>query len=204
MSLHRALAEIKLLDSRIQKEIYNSTFIDINKVENKLIKSMSIQDYKDKVLKSSFMSVLDMMTRRDDIKRALVKANAETVFDFNGEKMSIAEAIDRKNTIQVMEEFICELANQYSNAVQKVETSNNTLQKEATEQAVRVFGDKEKVDVEQFKAFEEAYIKTRRLEVLDPNQLVDNLAVMRAEMEDFKNNIDFKLSEVNATTFIEV
>ena len=127
MSVHRGLAEIKLLDSRIGRAITEGIYCTHNKRSNQKIQGMEIQDFKDKIIKSSFDKVEELIKRRQRIKSAIVKSNAMTDVEIAGNKMSVAEAIERKISIEHDREFLNKLKQQYSTALLNIERNNATL-----------------------------------------------------------------------------
>ena len=76
-SIHKALTELKVISQRIEKAINNSQFIVANKHSNTKICGRTIQQYSDKV-KSEYQSIVDLIARRDAIKRAITHSNAVT------------------------------------------------------------------------------------------------------------------------------
>ena len=78
MTVHKALAELKVMDSRIAKSIQEGSYVVANKHSNEKIKGMTIADYKE-YMKASHNKVTDLINRRNAIKRAVVLSNATTM-----------------------------------------------------------------------------------------------------------------------------
>lgn len=68
MTVHKALCELKTLDSRIQKAIGESVFVFANKHSNNKVSGMGIGEYSAEI-KAKYQSVCDLLARRDAIKR---------------------------------------------------------------------------------------------------------------------------------------
>ena len=97
-SIHRALAELKLLDKRITKTIDNLKVITYKK-GNKLEYNITEEEFK-AVVEADMQSVKDLITRRKEIKEKIVKSNAETLVTIAGKEMTVAAAIERKESIK--------------------------------------------------------------------------------------------------------
>ena len=96
MSIHRALAELKTLDARINSAC-SGTFVYANKKSNAKISGMSIEDAK-KFLVGNYDRAKDLIERRKKIKSAIVESNAKTEVEVAGIKMTVADAIERKSS----------------------------------------------------------------------------------------------------------
>lgn len=96
MTIHKALCELKTLDSRIKKAIEGSVFVFANKHSNAKVSGKTISAYSDEV-KSAYQSACDLVARRDAIKRAVTLSNATTKVTIGGQEYTIAEAIEMKN-----------------------------------------------------------------------------------------------------------
>jgi len=204
MTLHKALGELKILDSRIEKSINNGVFITSNKNSNEKIDGMSIKDYEDKIIKSSYDKVTDLISRRRKIKDALTHKNSEIEFEVNNEKFTIATAIDRKNNLNKEKLFLNQLKNQYSNTTSMVNRVNLHLEEEALNEAQRFFENKDNVDVKKVKALQDDYIENRKMNLIDPLGIREKIEELELSIQVFEREIDYKLSELNAINFIEI
>ena len=77
MNVHKALAELKILDDRIIKAINSVEACISNKHSNTKVKGVDIKVYTG-VMKSSYDKATDLIKRREAIKRAVVLSNAVT------------------------------------------------------------------------------------------------------------------------------
>ena len=76
MTVHKALAELKILDARIFNATSGKTFVAAKKVSDKKIGGVLVETLK-KDMKSDYQSVTDLIARRTAIKRAVVLSNAK-------------------------------------------------------------------------------------------------------------------------------
>lgn len=204
MSIHRGLAEIKLLSDRIERAIEQGTYCVHNKRSNQKIKGMEIQDFKDKVIKSDYDKVQGLLERRQKIKSAIVKSNAVTEVEIAGNIMVVAEAIDRKNSIENDKYFLSKLKQQYANALQNIERNNSTLTQKADEQINTLYQNKDNVDPNKIKSLKDDYIEENTFDLIDPLNIKEKIEKLEKEIEDFELEVDFKLSESNSLTMIEI
>ena len=75
MTVHKALCELKMLDKRIESSIAGAEFCRTNKHSNAVINGVPLKEYGDEIV-SQYQSIVDLITRRDAIKRAVVASNA--------------------------------------------------------------------------------------------------------------------------------
>lgn len=204
MSVHRGLAELKLLNSRIDYAVDEGVFCTYNKRSNTKIHGMDIQDYKDKVIKSSFDKVRSLIERRQKIKSAIVISNAITEIEVAGIKMTKAEAIDRKLSIEYDKSFLNALKYQYSIAINKIEENNETLTNRADAQINLLYQNKDNIDPNKIQSLKNDFINENIFDLIDPIDIKDKFEKLEKEIEDFETEIDFKLSESNALTMIEI
>ena len=96
MTVHKALAELKVIDSRINNAIRSGTFVVANKHSNDKIHGVTINEFKNS-MKSDFQKVSDLIARRNAIKKAVVASNAVTKVKVGDTEYTVATAIEMKN-----------------------------------------------------------------------------------------------------------
>jgi hypothetical protein len=94
ISVTQALAELKLLDKRIQKALDYVTWADVK------TKSHPVDTDKfSKNVHAEYQSFLALVKRRDAMKRAVVTSNATTRVKVGAWEGTVAEAIEYKTSI---------------------------------------------------------------------------------------------------------
>ena len=93
MTIHKALSELKTLGDRINSAMEEATFVVANKHSNAKIGGQSIAEFS-QAAQQSLQSVMTLINRRNAIKRAVTRSNAETMVNINGKEYTVAEAID--------------------------------------------------------------------------------------------------------------
>ena len=90
MSIHRALAEIKMLDKRIERSIHNCAFVGMKKKSASNVHNSTLtKDAYQEGVKADYQSVKDLINRRTNIKRLVVLSNATTSVEIGGLPISL-------------------------------------------------------------------------------------------------------------------
>ena len=209
MSIHKALAELKIIDKRIEKTIADGTYCVANKHSNEKLGGVPIEEYKEE-MKGSFDKAMDLIKRRNAIKRAVVQSNAVTkvkVSETDAVEYTVAEAIDMKNNgMEHFNRMLKALKNQYVLAQAEITKNNGErLDEKAEQYVVGLYGSREgKVDTDAFEKTKKEYIKAQTFELVDPIGIVKQMNELEEEIASFTANIDAALSVSNAITNIEV
>lgn len=206
MTIHKALSELKVLDSRIEDSIYDSKFCTVNKHINQKIDGVYIEDYK-KLVVGKYDKATDLINRRNAIKRAVVLSNATTKVIVNDREYTIAEAIEMKNHgIELQEQLLVKMRDDYGNAKANLERQNGSeLEKRAENHIQGLYGTKDiKVASEEITAAKNAFIKSQTYDLIDPIDIADKIEKLEEKISSFKSEIDSILSTSNAITTIEV
>ncbi len=201
ISIARALVELKTLDARINKLITNSNFI-ICKTKNKNYQYTE-EDFK-KQVESEYQSLNDLITRRDKVKNAIVVSNSKTEVEVAGRKMTVAQAIEFKNTIQYKRSILETMKRQRQYATVESESHRQKVQQKIDDNIRIVCGKDVKPDPTTIQTITESISKSDPIDVFDPINLDKVIKELETEIEDFSANVDYVLSESNALTVIIV
>ena len=203
LSLSRALAEIKLLDARIAKEVNGGKFVTSITGDRKITNANITKDDFEKLSKSSVQSISDLLKRRKTIKQKVSLANATTKVTVGKEEYFIAEAIERKQSIANDINFLNTLKQQLIRTESDVNAKNaNMEQKIDSLLSDKMSSEKSKgEEVIEFQKSYRALNETKIFDTIDIRSLIDKL---EKEIEDFQSNVDFVLSEINTITTIEI
>lgn len=209
MTLTRALAELKSLSARVENAI-NADFILVTQGQGdrrRLVSSkgsFTIPDVESR-LKSNLQKARDLIDRYTVIKRAVIKANAETTVTVNGETMTIAEAIEKKRSIDMEISLLRNLRQQNYEATKVMESLDSKMNASIEANLNQIYGaERSKIAEDSIKVVSDA--KRRELEPssLNPNNLEDLIEKLGDGISKFQLEVDFCLSEVNAKTTIEI
>lgn len=203
MTLTRALAELKMLDKRIEKTINEGQYIAYE-IGNKGIKGFQQKDEFITYAKGQYDSALKLIDNRKKIKAALVKANAVTVVEIAGESMTLAEAIERRNSINHEAVLLRVLSQQFTKVTNKVELENISVQERLDNLLESQFGKDGKTKNDDTKDLIDLYNTKHAAKIVDPIGLRNVIQKYQDKYDQFSTEVDFILSETNAKTEIEV
>lgn len=201
MTVHRGLAELKRLDNAIDKAITEGVYITANKKSNIKIDGKTLDEHK-KVIQGSYDKVVGLIDRRNRIKSAIVNSNASTIVEIAGVKMTVAEAIERKTSIQYDILFLQALKMQYSQAVGKVNKENEVLPTKLETYLQAILGDKGTAKPEEIELHTKTFLERNEFELIDPLELKKRMDQIQDSIDNFLAEVDAVLSESNAMTFI--
>lgn len=203
ISVARALTELKTLNSRIENKINNSVFIAGVKKSSKKINNIYTREEFAREVQSNYDSIISLIERRKAIKAAIVKSNAETIVTIGGKQYTVADAIERKNSIELDKMLLRQMENQYRSIVSQVERNNETVEINLNN-LLNTSVSSDKKDTTDMTGFAEAYRESNSFEVVNPLKLHEKIEQLRKEIEDFERDVDAVLTESNVITKINI
>lgn len=204
MTIHRALSELKLIDARIEKAISAIEPTGVTQ-KDKLVNQFHKKEDFEKEAKAKFQSVNDLIERKNKIKSAIVKANGITQVEINGEKMTIADAINFKQVIDFKKKLIATLEQKHRNAKATAERNNKQVEDNALRLAEAALQkDNVKINDGDAVAITEPYLTKNHFHLVDPLKVDELVEKLQTEVNDFESEVDAVLSEINAVTVIEI
>lgn len=205
MTIHKALCELKILDSRINNAISSARFCLANKHSNEKVNGVTVEEYQE-TMKASYNKASDLIRRREAIKRAVVLSNAKTIVKIGGKEYTVAEAIEMNNHgIDLKLQLKNAMKKQYDSAMTAIISKNSVVDDKATEYVVGLFGQKEsKTANEDYEKARKSYIEANTMELIDPVNILEKIEALEVEIADFTTEVDSALSVSNALTEITV
>lgn len=205
ISITEALNELKLYDSKINKAIANAKLAGATKKSSDKVGVVKKDEFEERA-KASYQSVTDLIANRNALKSAIVKSNAVTEVTINGKVMTVAEAIERKNSIDYDEQLLNTMKAQYVNATSSVDKENKKVDTKVDELIQTLVGkdSDKKIEKDAIEAIEKPYREKNEWELVDPIKIFDEMLKLEAEIDGFQSNCDTSLAVANATTFIEL
>lgn len=209
MTIHRALAELKTMDSRIANAINSVTYTMAVKHSAEKISGVPVAEVKENI-KSGYQKVQDLIARRNAMKRAVVLSNATTKVNVGGLEMTVAEAIEYKNHgVEYKHALKRKLINDHRMAQSTFDAnSGEVLEKKAEQYVLSVIAAQPKdskmsVDSDAMKTMRAEYLKNNAYDMIDPIGVMKTIEALDNEITEFETEIDACLSVSNATTVIE-
>lgn len=207
MSVTRALNEVKLIDAKIEKAICNSFFVGTKSAKDKKVFENNVsEDEFVENCKSKLQSIRDLTNRRKEIKSKIVLSNADTIVEIGSVKMSKADAIERKSSIELEKMLLSKLKQDLLSAEKRIVSENEKVEKRI-EKLTESYVGKETNNKELVENAEKLAKTTReseKVDLVDPIKIRDLIEKTENEIMEFENNVDFVLSESNSITMIEI
>lgn len=204
MTLHRALSELKIIDSRIEKGIEKIDPTGYMQ-KGKLVNSFLQKDEFDENAKSKLQSITDLIERKNKIKSAIVHANGKTMVKIGDKEMTIADAINFKGIVEFKRALINKLEGHLRINQGVINRENEKTNARALQLAVAALSkDNVKIGDADAIAITEPFIKVNEYHLVDPLGVEKLCEEMTDELDDFETEVDATLSEINAITIVEI
>ncbi len=205
MTVHKALAELKILDSRIGDAILSGDFVITKKNNQDTVKGKTAEQYKTKATES-YQKASDLIRRRNAIKNAVVVSNANTTVKIGDAEYTVVEAIEKKNHgMDYYVQLRDVLRQQFAKQKADLEKHNASLQQKAEQFVTGLMGGKDvKTDSAEFSNAVDTYIKSNTMTLLDPLGIEKKIEELDDMINTFLPEVDAALSVSNAVTIITV
>jgi hypothetical protein len=205
MTIHKALAELKVLDKRIIDAMAAATFVVNKKNNQEKVHGVTPTVFNEAAF-ASYDKITDLIKRRNAIKDAVNVSNSVTKVEIGGKTYTVVEAIDKKNHGMT---FYMELRDhmtvQLSRAKADLEKQNSQLQQKAEQFVTGLMGNKETAaKSEEYDTSVKTYIKSNTVEMLDPLGIEKKIAELDDMINAFMPEVDAALSVSNALTTISI
>ncbi|GED72527.1 hypothetical protein BRE01_62290 [Brevibacillus reuszeri] len=203
ISITRGLSELKLLDKRIQKGINETTFIT-SAIGQKPVSGYTATKEYEQNTEKNHQSIVDLIKRRQIIKSQIVESNAKTKVTISSKSMTVAEAIERKTSIQYDKLLLEKMRRDYIHAVNQVESKNEEVQLRLDKLLEANFGKDSKVKDSEMDAISKPFKEQNEAKLVDPLKLKEKIDTLSKEIDEFESEVDFILSESNTITKIHL
>lgn len=160
----------------------------------------------------SFNQVDDIIRNYTALKSRIVESNARTSVEVNGVTMTVAQAIELKNTLPAKRAFLQALKNTMSNANNTATKLNANIDKRVDEFRVSIAAtlvqanpgaDTSTEANRQADAYRETLLNEGEIKVIDPAGTAATIEALSKEIEFILTELDPLLTEVNSRTMIE-
>jgi len=210
ISVQRALTELKMLDKRIGKVTQDLCAVGVvigGKVANIGSNGFAGLTEKEveKDIQAKYQKAKDLIAYRNKLKSAVVGSNSTTEIDVGGEKMTVAEAIERKNSIAYDKNLKARMGEMLGHVVQRIEQHNVQLRNDANTRFPVTEDMKEEPDkIKKIEDMRKFYVNENEAKLIDPLEVAKVLDKEDERINKFETDVDVILSESNARTMIEV
>ena len=209
MTIHKALAELKTMDDRINKTIRSTSYVLAAKHSAEKINGVKVNNFKEQ-MRSGYQKVTDLIKRRDAMKRAVVLSNATTKVKIGDNEYTVAEAIEMKNHGMEFRSALLRQMNSDYIAAQNdlARNGGEALEKKSEQYVLAVIAAQPKdskmsADSDVMKGLRQTYIENNTYDLIDPLDITKIMEALDAEINEFNAEVDAALSVSNALTVIE-
>jgi hypothetical protein len=205
MSLQRALDKINLLDKKIEQATYalqERALIDVVIGDKPVTGYKNNEDFKVKA-EANLQSIETNIKRRDEIKTAIINKNATTEIKIGEEVMTIAAAIERRNSIMNRRNLLMQLRQQYRKSMARYEQESEHFRNKLDEHLNTLYGKENKTKHDNEDALK-PFKDLNEPRLVDPLDLSAKIEELQDYIETFDSEVKFALSEANVKTDIEI
>lgn len=201
ISVTRALAQVKALNDRIERA--TAVPFITNAIGGKHGSGKPVQEI-EVDLRANLQSVTDLIAQRKALKSAIVRSNATTNVTIGGNTVTVAEAIERKSSIIIEQKLLHQLRGQLAQVSAAVERTNVDMTKRLDTLLLTAVGKERQASAAEQEAISAPFKAQNEGKAVDPNDLTKQIEALAKDIDDFVLEVDYALSEINATTQIEV
>lgn len=202
MTITKALSELKLLDRRVNKLIDETVFVTFTVGSDPPYEARSAAEFNQRAL-ANRQAAADLMRRRAAIKSAVVLSNATTTVQVAGSSYTVAEAIERKSSVQYDQRLLGRLRGDLARAREQAQQANDRALSRLDTQAQALLG-KDSARGSEYEALHRSFMERNAAHVLDPLDAQREIDTLGRQVEEFLAEVDQALSVSNALTLIEV
>lgn len=215
MTVQQALNELKVLDSRVATKVSNlGQETSAVQADKKLLGTQNsrktVQEFLDDAV-SKLQSANDLINYRRALKSAVLQSNAVTKVTVADKEMTVAEAIEYKNSISLEWNLVNSLELGITKAELLTAKYNEDVERKLERNIDSILGnEKDRKTQDDLEVIEtlRANAEKSKAEIVVPDiskvKLTDYVSKKREELEDFESNVDFILTASNVTTTITI
>ena len=197
ISVTQALSELKLLRKRIESVTAHAVFTKVKKA-NDLLDAAKFATQ----ATASYQSFTDLTTRYNALKSAIVLSNAITKVTIGGTEYTVADAVERKRSIEMEKQMLAVMKAQYALTDSEYERHQQAEQQRVERLLTTELAKDAKTNVEVVQQLTTTFLAQNKATVLDPLGLADKIESLSKAIEDFETQVDYSLSESNGRTTI--
>lgn len=208
MSITRALTRAKTIEKQLARLVESQFVVTLMKRE--------VDDESDvfkdnlKMTQANFDQFNDLFAELNNIKAAVRKSNEVTKVVIGGEELTVADALVYKNTIVYRNNFLDRITRENRNAESRVEQSKINADTKFASVRENLIKNSQGQDVsedylktvltEEERRLKKAIVEVKVSGIKDVNEYIE---AERKRIDTFIEEVDYVLSESNATTIIE-
>ena len=199
MSITRALAQVKLIESKLGRA-FAGFDVEVNG-KLKYFPNFTTEQFEKEAL-VEVNSFEDLFKNRLKIKSAIARANIDTKISLFGTEYSIIELIDLKNSSQYKKNVYTNLINNYNKCKSDVVNQDVKIENEVSKQVEVANSNKTQVSKDLTTTLTETYKTLWGGKIIGLD--INKISKEKEDLDKLVAEIDMILSEINSKTEIEV
>lgn len=213
ITVHRALAQIKTTEARIEKELLSAYFLCVGvEKSGKTINGVEIKAFQKDAL-AAWDRLTGLIRNYDKLRRAIIRSNSGAVnpktVKVCGEDYTVAELICKQRPAEGWLKFQKALLGRLSsekNVNLKALEKYNEKVNERMDNFLASFagGDKNKLSAAEIQEQSRMYRENNEAVLIDPLDITKKIEELSTMIDEFVTEADSALAEQNALTTIEV
>ena len=208
ITITQALSELKVLDSRIRSSTRSLVLVAAKRKSETTIGGRSVEKFKQEE-KSKLQQIEKLIENRSEIKRKVIKSNAETSVTIAGVVMTVAEALEYKSSIGYKIELRDRMNASLSDAIKRENLLKDELERKVssmTDSAMQASGSTSKSDGSGIVEMITQLQKNMTPDFIDSvdGGLQARVEALDVEIDEFISNVDIIITISNASTIIRL
>lgn len=209
LTITRVMASLKSLDTRLTQAITSGPYLALSKgVTTPALQNVSYASVAafESATKANYDSIVKLIDNRNKLRSALTQSNATVKVTVGGVERSIAETLEyRRSVVPVMTSFIDLLKTQLRSYTTQKDNADKQLEDTIERQGTQMVGQgTAKADPAFLENLRRQLESNLKINLVDPLGLRDVIEKHQKELDSFLLEVDYVLSEINATTTVEV
>lgn len=209
LTITRVMASLKSLDTRLTQAITSGPYLALSKGSTD--PALQNSPYADvaafeKATKANYDSIVKLIDNRNKLRSALTQSNATVKVKVGGVERSIAETLEyRRSVVPVMTSFIDLLKAQLRAFTMQKDNADKQLEETIERQSMGMTGQgTTKADPAFLENLRRQLESNLKVNLVDPLGLSAVIEKHQKELDNFLLEVDYVLSEINATTTVDV
>jgi len=202
ISMHRLLGMLKANEDIIAKA-NEKTFVHLYGKSQGKVSGVPVREV-DKEIKAEYQSVRKLIKNNNILRAARALSNAKTTVTISGREYTVADAIARKQNLESEKNLLNTLVQQYAHVRRAYDIESDNLKESTSKYIASLLTDKSTVSADKIAQLEKDYRELHEKEILDPIGIAAEIKKLEKEIKDFETEVDYILSDSNASTLVEV
>lgn len=214
ITIHRVLAKIKTTEKRFMSLMASGVFVSSQigqsqvTLEGRLVKDVTAE------IRANYDSAVSLLKNYEALKLAVIRSNSGITADttgieetkVGGRNMLVAEIIAKqKYVMPFYKKFMDVLSAQYNKVINEIERRNSRVHDNLVNVLSGISnGSNEKLTEAQVQSISETYYANNSCFIVDPLKVSETIRKLQKEYDEFLDEADSRLSEVNALKIVEV